>query len=101
MVRESLPGIVVLVFMLCLTSFAVVLSLGGGPRNTTLEVAIYQSLRFDFDPAQAVVLALLQPGLCLAVAIAIMRLQTLPEVSIEWSASRYLPVVRRKGCSVS
>ncbi len=84
-VRESLPGIVVLVFMLCLTSFAVVLSLGGGPRNTTLEVAIYQSLRFDFDPAQAVTLALLQLVLCLVVAMAVMRLQTQPEVSIEWT----------------
>ena len=85
LVRESLPGIAVLVFMLCLTSFAVVLSLGGGPRNTTLEVAIYQSLRFDFDPAQAVILALLQLSLCLLVALSVMHLQKQPSVSIEWS----------------
>jgi len=52
--RESLPGISLLIFMLCLTSFAVVLTLGGGPKSTTLEVAIYQSLRFDFNPPQAV-----------------------------------------------
>ena len=57
-----------LVFMLCLTSFAVVLTLGGGPKSTTLEVAIYQSLRFDFEPTRAVVLALLQLCLCLLVA---------------------------------
>ena len=80
--RESLPGVLLLVFMLCLTSFAVVLTLGGGPKSTTLEVAIYQSLRFDFDPAQAVILALLQLSLCILVAIVVLRLQKLPEVEI-------------------
>ncbi len=78
--REGLPGVLLLVFMLCLTSFAVVLTLGGGPRSTTLEVAIYQSLRFDFAPLRAVVLALLQLGLCALVAIFTLRLQRLPEV---------------------
>ncbi len=90
LIRESLPGISMLVFMLCLTSFAVVLSLGGGPRNTTLEVAIYQSLRFDFDPAQAVILALLQLSVCLLVALSVMHLQRQPEVSIEWSQDHEL-----------
>ncbi len=46
-----------LIFMLCATSFTLVLVLGGGPAATTLEVAIYQSLRFDFDPPRAVTLA--------------------------------------------
>ena len=80
--REGLPGVMLLVFMLCLTSFAVVLTLGGGPRSTTLEVAIYQSLRFDFDPARAVVLALLQLSLCILVASLTLKLQRLPEVEI-------------------
>jgi thiamine transport system permease protein len=84
--REGLPGVILLVFMLCLTSFAVVLTLGGGPRSTTLEVAIYQSLRFDFDPPRAVVLALLQLGLCLLVASLTLRLQRLPEVEIDTDA---------------
>lgn len=66
--RGALPGTALMVFMLCLTSFAVVLTLGGGPRSTTLEVAIYQSLRFDFDPGRAVVLALVQFGLCALLA---------------------------------
>ncbi|MCP4766847.1 MAG: thiamine/thiamine pyrophosphate ABC transporter, permease protein [Gammaproteobacteria bacterium] len=87
MLREALPGVGLLVFMLCLTSFAVVLTLGGGPRSTTLEVAIYQSLRFDFDPARAVVLALLQLGLCMLVAVVTLKLQRLPEVEIADSAS--------------
>jgi thiamine transport system permease protein len=58
--RAGLPGIAALVFMLCVASFTVVLTLGGGPGATTIEVAIYQALRFDFDPARAVVLALVQ-----------------------------------------
>ncbi len=63
-IRSVLPGIASLVFMLCIASFAVVLVLGGGPKATTLEVAIYQSLRFDFDPPRAVLLAVLQILLC-------------------------------------
>src|SRR3546814_13702057 len=35
--RSVLPGVAGLVFMLCFTSFAVVLTLGGGPKATTLE----------------------------------------------------------------
>ena len=62
--KAALPGAVSLVFMLCVTSFTVILTLGGGPRATTIEVAIYQALRFDFDPVRAVTLALVQLVLC-------------------------------------
>ena len=65
--RAALPGVAGLVFMLCITSFTIVLTLGGGPAATTLEVAIYQALRFDFDPARAVALTLLQIALTVAV----------------------------------
>lgn len=58
--RGLIPGIAGLIFMLCATSFTLVLMLGGGPAATTIEVAIYQALRFDFDPGRAVALALLQ-----------------------------------------
>jgi thiamine transport system permease protein len=53
--------------MLCATSFTLVLVLGGGPAATTLEVAIYQALRFDFDPGRAVLLSFIQVGLTLMV----------------------------------
>jgi thiamine transport system permease protein len=59
-IRRVLPGVAGLVFMLCATSFTLVLTLGGGPAATTIEVAIYQALRFDFDPQRAVLLAFLQ-----------------------------------------
>ncbi|OQM75135.1 thiamine/thiamine pyrophosphate ABC transporter permease [Manganibacter manganicus] len=65
--RQALPGVAGLVFMLCVTSFTIVLTLGGGPAASTLEVAIYQALRFDFDPARAVALTLLQIGLTVLV----------------------------------
>ena len=55
-----IPGIAGLIFMLCATSFTLVLVLGGGPAATTIEVAIYQALRLDFEPARAVSLAFLQ-----------------------------------------
>lgn len=72
--RSTLPGVAGLVFMLCVTSFTIVLTLGGGPGATTLEVAIYQSLRFDFDPAGAVSLTLLQLLLTGAIVLALARL---------------------------
>lgn len=58
--RALLPGIAGLIFMLCVTSFTLVLTLGGGPAASTIEVAIYQALRFDFDPERAIALAALQ-----------------------------------------
>ncbi|MEP7452361.1 thiamine/thiamine pyrophosphate ABC transporter permease [Phyllobacterium sp. SB3] len=66
-ILRNISGVAGLIFMLCITSFTVVLTLGGGPRATTLEVAIYQSLHFDFDIARAVSLTLLQ--LCLTIAV--------------------------------
>lgn len=73
MLRGVLPGAFILVFLLCMTSFAVALTLGGGPRATTVELAIYQAVRFDFDLARAARLALLQFALCGVVALVAMR----------------------------
>lgn len=64
MLREVLPGVALVIFTLCLSSFAVALTLGGGPRATTVELAIYQALRFDFDLVRAAVLAATQFALC-------------------------------------
>lgn len=72
--RAAIPGVAALVFMLCVTSFTLVLTLGGGPAATTLEVAIYQSLRFDFEPARAVALTVVQIGLTVAAVFALSRL---------------------------
>ena len=53
-----------LVFMLCFTSFALPMTLGGGPRTNTLEVAIYEALRIDVDLPRVAGLAILQIVTC-------------------------------------
>jgi thiamine transport system permease protein len=73
MLRRVLPGTFTAIFLLCLTSFATALILGGGPAATTVELAIYQALRFDFDPGRAALLALLQFAVCAAAALVAAR----------------------------
>lgn len=75
--RAALPGLAGVILLLCATSFAIVLTLGGGPGAATLEVAIYQSLRFDFDPPRAALLAVLQTALC-GVLVASLRGAAMP-----------------------
>ena len=89
--RASLPGTAGLVFMLCITSFTIVLTLGGGPAATTLEVAIYQALRFDFDPATAVSLTLLQIALTGVVMFGLARLgaATVLDANLPVAARRF------------
>lgn len=65
MLRAVLPGAALVVFLICTSSFAVALTLGGGPRATTIELAIYQAFRFDFELGRAALLALLQLGVTL------------------------------------
>lgn len=88
--KAAVPGVAALVFMLCITSFTIVLTLGGGPRATTLEVAIYQALRFDFAPARAVALVAVQIALTLACVLALSGLggDAVPD--------RNLPVATRR-----
>ncbi len=69
MLRAVVPGTFVVIFVMCLTSFAVALTLGGGPRATTVELAIYQAVRFDFDLGKAAVLSVIQFGLCATAAV--------------------------------
>lgn len=68
MLRAALPGAFMAIFLICMTSFAVALALGGGPKATTVELAIYQAFRFEFDLTKAALLALVQFGLCASAA---------------------------------
>src|SRR5690606_22717501 len=77
MLRAALPGIFLAIFLICLTSFAVALTLGGGPRATTVELAIYQAFRFDFDLGRAASLGLVQIAICVA-AMALARWVAIP-----------------------
>ncbi len=71
-VRATVGSLWLLITILCLSSFAIVLILGGGPEATTLEVAIYQLLRFEANPAGASALAFAQLLLLLP-AVALYR----------------------------
>ncbi len=58
--KSTLLSIGSTIFLLCFTSFAVVLLLGGSPSYNTLEVAIYEAVKLDFDIGMALKLALIQ-----------------------------------------
>ncbi|PHM39887.1 binding-protein-dependent transport system inner membrane protein [Xenorhabdus mauleonii] len=66
--RQILPT-GALIFMLCFASFATVLTLGGGPAATTIELAIYQALSYDYDLGHAALLALIQLFCCLGLVL--------------------------------
>lgn len=72
MLRAVLPGAAALVFILCMTSFATVLALGGGPKATSVELAIYSALRFEFDLGRAAVLAIVQVVLSAGAALVLL-----------------------------
>ena len=68
-IRASAPGAFALVFLVCATSFAVALALGGGPRATTLELAIFEAASYDFDLGRAALLAGVQFAVCAIAAL--------------------------------
>jgi thiamine transport system permease protein len=73
LLRRVIPGALAVVFAICLSSFAVALTLGGGPRATTIELAIYQAFRYDFDLARAALLSVLQLGLTILAALMVLQ----------------------------
>lgn len=77
------------------SSFLVVLMLGGSPRFTTLEVAIYQALKVDFDPALAARLALVQMAVALVLYVACARSRGGSGHGAAGAA--FLPIYRARG----
>jgi thiamine transport system permease protein len=73
-IRGSLPSIGATIFLLCFSSFAIVLLLGGSPSYNTLEVAIYEAVRIDFDIPFALRLALIQLSISVILVVASSRL---------------------------
>lgn len=63
-VSSSLATLTTTIFLLCFTSFAIVLTLGGTPKYNTLEVSIYEAIKLDFDLGRALGLALAQLTIC-------------------------------------
>lgn len=73
MLRATLPGVALAIFLICLTSFTVALTMGGGPAATTVELAIYQAFRLEFDLAHAASLACLQMLISFGAAVLCLR----------------------------
>ena len=67
--KSSLLSIGSTIFLLCFTSFAVVLLLGGNPSYNTLEVAIYEAVKLDFDIETALKLSLIQLGISVILVV--------------------------------
>ena len=63
--KQNLISIFSIIFILCFLSFAIVMSLGGGPSTSTMEVAIYQFALFNLDFNKAIILSIIQILICI------------------------------------
>ena len=79
MLRAAVPGAFAVIFLICTTSFAVALTFGGGPNATTVELAIYEAFRYDFDLGRAALLSVVQFLICTTAVVISLRM-TLPPV---------------------
>jgi len=64
-IKQSLFAVFSIIFSLCFLSFAIVMALGGSPKNSTLEVAIYQYALFDLNFNKAIILSFIQIFICI------------------------------------
>jgi len=99
--KSTLLSIGSTIFLLCFTSFAVVLLLGGSPSYNTLEVAIYEAVKLDFDIAMALKLALIQLSISAVLVIfsssfrtGLSNLKT-SNVLIPWREAKSVQIVQR------
>lgn len=98
--KSTLLSIGSTIFLLCFTSFAVVLLLGGSPSYNTLEVAIYEAVKLDFDIGMALKLALIQLSISAVLVVfssgfrtGVSNLKTSSTV-IPWRESKTLKIVQ-------
>ncbi|MGB1311167.1 MAG: thiamine/thiamine pyrophosphate ABC transporter permease ThiP [Leucothrix sp.] len=78
--------------VLCFNSFAVVLALGGGPQATTLEVAVFQALKYDFNIPEALALAWVQFAITGVLYIMVSRWGSVNWLSADTDSKRWIPV---------
>ncbi|OMH33799.1 ABC transporter permease subunit [Motiliproteus sp. MSK22-1] len=88
------------IFVLCFNSFAVVLALGGGPKATTLEVAIYQALKYDFNIPEALMLAWTQFLIAGSLFLALTLLGSISWLSADTATRHWVPTLSstKKAC---
>lgn len=104
LLRATLPGAALVIFLICTTSFAVALILGGGPAATTIELAIYQAFQFDFDLGRAALLGMVQVAICLGAGLIVWRFANATELgggldrpAMSWPGDR--PLARVTDCA--
>ncbi|WP_169745672.1 ABC transporter permease subunit [Sulfurovum lithotrophicum] len=99
--KPTLLSIASTIFLLCFSSFAIVLILGGSPAYNTLEVAIYEAVRIDFDIAMALKLALIQLAISTLLVIFSSNFRTglsnlkTASVRIPWKEAEHIGWIQR------
>tara|TARA_Y100000590_G_C15716517_1_gene1012088 strand:+ start:1091 stop:2632 length:1542 start_codon:yes stop_codon:yes gene_type:complete len=68
-IKQNLFTVFSIIFSLCFLSFAIVMTLGGGPKYSTIEVSIYQYALYELNFNKAIVLSFIQIVLCLIFVI--------------------------------
>ena len=96
--KSTLLSIGSTIFLLCFTSFAVVLLLGGSPSYNTLEVAIYEAVKLDFDIAMALKLALIQ--LSISAVLVVLSSSFKIELTNVKTEHLYIPWREKKGVKI-
>ncbi|MCF4099709.1 hypothetical protein [Maritalea mediterranea] len=94
--KPAIPGLAATIFLMCFTSFALVLLLGGGPANATFEVAIFEAVRLDFDLNRAALLAASQLVFCLIIIVPAANWNTKSMLISEASLQNIWPATDRE-----
>jgi len=98
---QIMPGILAaaaLIFIFCFTSFAVILVLGGGPKFTTIEVAIYRYAKVSLDLKAGSALAIVESFLSVFFMYAYIRLQKqvsfAEEIQLRYEKKKLVTILR-------
>lgn len=62
--KEKITSLIILIFILCFSSFTTIFTLGGGPKNTNMEVAIFYLFNYDANFELAGILSIVKIFIC-------------------------------------
>ncbi len=64
--KESVKRSSFFIFLMCFSAFTIILALGGSPKNSTLQVVVYEYIYDDFNMKKALAISILQAGIIMA-----------------------------------
>ncbi|MBI28337.1 MAG: hypothetical protein CMI95_00370 [Pelagibacteraceae bacterium] len=64
-IKQNIYSTFSIIFIICFLSFPIVMALGGGPKNSTLEVSIYESIFYELNFNKAIIISFVQIIICL------------------------------------